>query len=140
MIPLVASGVSFPPTELVQSGKSIGSTCCRLPGVKANCGSSPVSRLTAYRKNLDAAWTLAACVFYTLLFKTSPAGLPGILWADGKKLVELEEKQALFLQKAAFEPSSFASACAEIRNGDIRGLQKKRLKTEFFLTTMISVR
>jgi len=45
---------------------------------------------------------LAACVFYALLFKTSPEGLPGNLWADGKKLVELENNQTLLLQKAAF--------------------------------------
>ena len=45
---------------------------------------------------------LTACVFYSVLFKTSPQGLPGILHGEGKKLVSLDEQQALFLQTAAF--------------------------------------
>ena len=46
---------------------------------------------------------LTACVFYSLLFKTSPEGLPGTLFAGGKTLVDLNENQAEFLNKAAFE-------------------------------------
>jgi hypothetical protein len=53
---------------------------------------------------------LTACVFYSILFKTTPEGLPGILGADRKKLVDLDGNQALFLQKAAFE--STAAPCA----------------------------
>jgi len=46
---------------------------------------------------------LTACVFYSTLFKTPPVGLPGTLRAQGEKLVDLNENQALFLQKVASE-------------------------------------
>lgn len=46
---------------------------------------------------------LTACIFYSILFETTPAGLPGTLRAEGNKLVELNENQALFLQKVASE-------------------------------------
>ena len=46
---------------------------------------------------------LTACVFYATLLKKSPEGLPGALAAEGEKLVDLDENEALFLQKAAFD-------------------------------------
>jgi hypothetical protein len=46
---------------------------------------------------------LTACVFYSVLFNTSPAGLPGAFCFKGKKRVDLDVDQALFLQKTAWE-------------------------------------
>jgi len=46
---------------------------------------------------------LTACVFYAVLFKTSPEGLVGIFSYKGKKRLELEKDRALLLQKAAWE-------------------------------------
>jgi len=45
---------------------------------------------------------LAACVFYAVLFNTSPAGLPSRFSIKGKPRVDLDEKSALFLQQIAF--------------------------------------
>lgn len=45
---------------------------------------------------------LTACVFYAMLFKKSPEGLSGALSAGGEVLVDLDENDALFLQKIAF--------------------------------------
>jgi len=44
---------------------------------------------------------LAACVFYVVLFKASPAGLPSRFNIKGKLRVNLDEKSALFLQQIA---------------------------------------
>ena len=44
---------------------------------------------------------LAACVFYAVLFKASPAGLPSRFNIKGKLRVDLDEKSALFLQQIA---------------------------------------
>jgi hypothetical protein len=46
---------------------------------------------------------LAACVFYSVLFKTSPEGLSGAFCFKDKKRVDLDKEQALFLQKTAWE-------------------------------------
>ena len=46
---------------------------------------------------------LAACVFYSVLFNTSPEGLPGTFFYKGKKRLDLEKEQALLLQKIAWE-------------------------------------
>ena len=46
---------------------------------------------------------LAACVFYSVLFKVTPDGLPGTFSYKGKKRLELTEDQALLLQKTAWE-------------------------------------
>ena len=49
---------------------------------------------------------LAACVFYAILFNTSPAGLPGVFYHKGKNRLELDEDNTLFLQKIAWETVS----------------------------------
>jgi len=46
---------------------------------------------------------LAACVFYSVLFSTSPEGLPGIFCFKGQKRLDLAKDQALLLQRAAWE-------------------------------------
>jgi len=46
---------------------------------------------------------LTACVFYSVLFKTSPEGLPGTFYHKGEKHLDLDKDQALFLQKIAWE-------------------------------------
>ena len=45
---------------------------------------------------------LAACVFYVVLFKASPAGLPSRFNIKGKPRVDLDEKNAFFLQQIAY--------------------------------------
>jgi hypothetical protein len=46
---------------------------------------------------------LTACVFYSVLFNTSPEGLPGAFSFKAKKRVDLARDQALFLQKTAWK-------------------------------------
>jgi hypothetical protein len=46
---------------------------------------------------------LTACVFYSILFNTSPEGLPGTFFHKGKKRVDLDKDKGLFLQKIAWE-------------------------------------
>ena len=46
---------------------------------------------------------LAACVFYSVLFKATPEGLPGTFSYKGKKRLELAEDQAQLLQRNAWE-------------------------------------
>jgi len=46
---------------------------------------------------------LTACVFYAVLFNTSPAGLPSQINIQGKPRVNLDEKNALYLQQIAFQ-------------------------------------
>jgi hypothetical protein len=46
---------------------------------------------------------LTACVFYSVLFNTSPEGLPGTFSFKGRKRVDLKKDQALLLQKVAWE-------------------------------------
>ena len=46
---------------------------------------------------------LTACVFYAVLFGSSPEGLPGTVEIEGKKRVDLDQDSALFLQKIAFD-------------------------------------
>jgi len=46
---------------------------------------------------------LSACVFYSVLFNSSPEGLPGAFSHKGKKRLDLKKDQALLLQKAAWE-------------------------------------
>jgi hypothetical protein len=46
---------------------------------------------------------LTACVFYSVLFQTSPQGLPGTFQYKGKKRLDLKKDQALLLQKVAWE-------------------------------------
>ena len=46
---------------------------------------------------------LTACVFYTVLFNASPAGLPSQINIQGKPRVNLDEKNALYLQQIAFQ-------------------------------------
>ena len=46
---------------------------------------------------------LTACVFYSVLFNTSPEGLPGDFYYRGKKRLDLKKDQALLLQKTAWE-------------------------------------
>ena len=49
---------------------------------------------------------LGACVFYSVLFNTSPEGLPGTFSHKGKKRLDLKKDQALLLQKAVWETVS----------------------------------
>jgi hypothetical protein len=46
---------------------------------------------------------LTACVFYTVLYRSSPQGLPGTLYLDKRLLVDLTDDKAAFLQRVAFE-------------------------------------
>ena len=52
---------------------------------------------------------LTACVFYSVLFNTSPEGLPGSFYIKGKKRVDIDKDQAFFLQKTAWETVSSIS-------------------------------
>ena len=52
---------------------------------------------------------LTACVFYAVLFNTSPEGLPGTFSHKGKKRLDLKKDTALLLQKAAWETVSSIS-------------------------------
>ena len=52
---------------------------------------------------------LTACVFYSVVFNTSPEGLPGTFSYKGKKRVDLEKDKALLLQKVAWETVSSIS-------------------------------
>ena len=49
---------------------------------------------------------LAACVFYSVLFKASPEGLPGSFYFKVKMWVKLEKDRASLLQKTAWETVS----------------------------------
>ncbi len=49
---------------------------------------------------------LTACVFYSVLFDTSPEGLPGSFFFKGKHRVDLEKDRASLLQKVAWETVS----------------------------------
>ncbi len=46
---------------------------------------------------------LTACVFYSVLFNICPEGLSGTFFIKGKKRVDLDKEQALFLQKTAWK-------------------------------------
>ena len=46
---------------------------------------------------------LTACVFYSVLFNTSPEGLSGSFSYKGKQRLDLKRDDALFLQKTAWE-------------------------------------
>jgi hypothetical protein len=46
---------------------------------------------------------LTACVFYAVLFNTTPEGFPGTFFYKGKKRLDLKKDEALLLQKAAWE-------------------------------------
>ena len=56
---------------------------------------------------------LAACVFYSVLFDTSPEGLPGTFAYKKKNRLGLKKDQALLLQKAAWETVSGISDCPD---------------------------
>jgi hypothetical protein len=49
---------------------------------------------------------LTACVFYSVIFDTSPEGLPGNFFFKGKMWVDLEKDRASLLQKTAWETVS----------------------------------
>jgi len=49
---------------------------------------------------------LSACVFYSVMFNTSPEGLPGIFKYKGKVWVDLEKGKASLLQKTAWKTVS----------------------------------
>lgn len=49
---------------------------------------------------------LTACVFYSVLFNTSPEGLPGDFFYNDKQWLDLKKEQALLLQKVAWETVS----------------------------------
>jgi hypothetical protein len=49
---------------------------------------------------------LTACVFYSILFNTSPEGLPGTFYHKGKNRLDLDKNKAVFLQKIAWETVS----------------------------------
>lgn len=63
---------------------------------------------------------LAACVFYAVIFNTSPAGLPPALVVGGKQRVGLDAHAALRLQRIAFRtvqglPSQVDGDAAHLR-------------------------
>jgi len=49
---------------------------------------------------------LSACVFHSVLFRASPEGLPGTLYANDRQLVALTDDRARFLQKIAYQTVS----------------------------------
>ena len=49
---------------------------------------------------------LTACVFYSVMFNTSPEGLPGNLYFKDKMCVDLEKDRASLLQKTAWKTVS----------------------------------
>ena len=49
---------------------------------------------------------LSACVFYSVMFNTSPEGLPGNVYFKGKMWVDLDKDSASLLQKTAWETVS----------------------------------
>lgn len=51
---------------------------------------------------------LAACVFYSVLFKTSPEGLTGCFYHKGRTWVDLKNDRASLLQKIAWKTASNA--------------------------------
>jgi hypothetical protein len=51
---------------------------------------------------------LAACVFYSVLFKTSPEGLTGRFCHKGRMWVDLKKDRASLLQKIAWKTASHA--------------------------------
>ena len=51
---------------------------------------------------------LTACVFYTVLFKASPEGLPAKLQIEGEIRLDLAKDRAGFLQRIAYETVSNA--------------------------------
>jgi len=51
---------------------------------------------------------LTACVFYSVLFNTSPEGLPGRFYIKGKRRVDIDKDEALLLQKVAWETVSIS--------------------------------
>jgi len=71
--------------------------------------------------NPDGSY-LTASVFYSLLFNTSPAGLPGTFCFKGKKRVDLDRDHALFLQKTAWE-TVLNAAFDELRRDKV-GMRK----------------
>lgn len=46
---------------------------------------------------------LTACVFYCVLFNTSPEGLPGSFFYKDKLWLDLEKERAFLLKKTAWE-------------------------------------
>ncbi len=46
---------------------------------------------------------LSACVFFAVICRTNPKGLPGILYLNDRCLVDLGKDEASFLQKIAFD-------------------------------------
>jgi hypothetical protein len=46
---------------------------------------------------------LAACVFYAVVFNTSPEGLPGAVVIEGKVRLDLDQDTARCMQKIAFD-------------------------------------
>ena len=46
---------------------------------------------------------LAACAFFATLLDASPVGLPAIVHADGQTVMELEQSEADFLQRIAWD-------------------------------------
>jgi len=46
---------------------------------------------------------LSACVFYTLILKDSPVGLPGRIDDDDRRIMDLLTQDAIRLQQAAFD-------------------------------------
>ena len=59
---------------------------------------------------------LAACVFYSVLFKVTPEGLPGTFSCKGKKRLELALDKAQLLQRIAWE--TVLNLEVEMRNAE----------------------
>jgi hypothetical protein len=62
---------------------------------------------------------LTACVFYAVVFKTSPEGLPASFFIEGKTRPDQDEAQARLLQRVAWE------TVRKSEGGDKRSSQTK---------------
>jgi hypothetical protein len=68
-----------------------------------NVSSEPVLHHPDGRHANPAGAYLTACVFYAVLLKTSPEGLPASFFIEGKTRPDQDEAQGLMLQKVAWE-------------------------------------
>jgi hypothetical protein len=84
-----------------------------------NVSSEPVLHHPDGRHANPAGAYLTACVFYAVLLKTSPEGLPAGFFIEGKTRPDQDEAQGLMLQKVAWET---------VLNSEIKGAHSSKLK------------
>jgi len=71
---------------------------------------------------------LTACVFYAVVFKASPAGLPANFFIEGKTRPDQDTAQAALLQRVAWE--TVLSSEVGMRKGDIKGANSSKMKAQ----------